>query len=48
MSEIIAAGDTLIYEYYATGSETLWFIVKNQLPILKEEVENILNKLDQT
>lgn len=43
--KIIATRHIVVHDYDIVNSETLIVIVKKHLPILKEEVENILKNL---
>ena len=44
-NKIIATRHIIIHDYDIVDSARLLFIIKNQLPLLKEEVENILKNL---
>lgn len=36
--------DILIHDYLGVDTKKVWNVVKNRLPMLKKEIETILNK----
>lgn len=45
--KIISLRHILIHEYDLIDKGTLWKIIETDLPLLKKEVENILNSLEK-
>jgi uncharacterized protein with HEPN domain len=44
--KIAGLRDKIIHYYFGVNWDILWDIIKNRLPELKEQVENILNKIE--
>jgi uncharacterized protein with HEPN domain len=36
----------MIHDYFGVNWDIVWDVIKNQIPKLKEQVENILDKVD--
>ena len=43
--EIIGSRDRIIHQYFGVDLDIIWDIIKNDLPILKEQIEKILKDL---
>ena len=46
-TKIIGLRHILVHDYDLINPETIWQIVTKHLPLLKSEVENILNRLEE-
>jgi len=42
--EIIGTRDKLIHHYFGVDLEILWKIIENEIPKLKQEIEEIINR----
>ncbi len=40
--------DVLIHQYFGINYERIWDIVKNKIPVLKEQIESILKEIGDT
>lgn len=45
--DIAGMRDKLIHRYFGIDLETVWLTVRDDLPVLKSEVANILEELEQ-
>ena len=43
--EVAGLRDILIHQYFGTDLETVWDIVKNDLPKLKKNIDSLIKKL---
>lgn len=46
MEKIAGLRDKIIHYYFGVNWDILWDVIKNQLPKLKEQVENILDQVE--
>jgi len=45
-SQIVGMRNVFVHEYFGVDSSLVWQIIKNDLPDLKEKVQEILNKIE--
>lgn len=43
--EMAGLRDVLIHNYFGVDNEIVWNVVKNELPLLKDKIADLLNRL---
>jgi uncharacterized protein with HEPN domain len=46
MGQIVGMRNVFVHEYFGIDSTIVWEIIKNDLPDLKQKVEDILTKIE--
>ncbi|WP_291920707.1 HepT-like ribonuclease domain-containing protein [Chitinophaga sp.] len=44
--QIIGLRHILVHEYFGIDAELIWQIIENDIPVLKERIEDILSSID--
>lgn len=45
--EIAGMRDKLIHHYFSIDFEIVWDVIKNEIPVLKENIEKIINLVEE-